>query len=328
MSSYLEIQPFTFDPRPEYPYSLCIKRYTHRDLSAEPADTGAITLILTHGVGLHKEQWEPVLEDLFGLLGTANSIAIGGAKLKIREAWSVELPDCGDSVLLNEKALSDGKGCLTDRWDMYGEALHMLLSGRGKGVEVDFQSHNLVAIATSVTALSIIMTRNYSPTIDWRAAILFEPVLLSSKGEYKMSIPEANIRDAWDERNVELYQKYGRRGTIIAGQSERVVHPKFSATNLQRTMTAFCEAVPTHLVFGNKYDYIPRDDWDILVHKYAGDKLKTVSVIDGAGHLMIQTEPATVAETIWSCLWHPSSKLITSDLTAGSGSHSERKSRL
>lgn len=113
MSSYLEIQPFNFDPRPEYPYSLCIKRYTHRDLSAEPADTGAITLILTHGVGLHKEQWEPVLEDLFGLLGTANSIAIGGAKLKIREAWSVELPDCGDSVLLNEKALSDGKGCLT-----------------------------------------------------------------------------------------------------------------------------------------------------------------------------------------------------------------------
>lgn len=40
---------------------------------------------------------------------------------------------------------------------MYGEALHMLLSGRGKGVEVDFQSHNLVAIATSVTALSTLV---------------------------------------------------------------------------------------------------------------------------------------------------------------------------
>lgn len=38
---------------------------------------------------------------------------------------------------------------------MYGSALHMLLSGRGKGVEVDFRGHNLVAIATSVTALSL-----------------------------------------------------------------------------------------------------------------------------------------------------------------------------
>lgn len=27
-----------------------------------------------------------------------------------------------------------------------------------------------------------IMTRNYSPTIDWRAAILFEPVLLNFEG--------------------------------------------------------------------------------------------------------------------------------------------------
>lgn len=116
MSSYLDIQPFTFDPRPEYPYLSYIKRYTHRDLSADPADTGAITLILTHGVGLHKEQWEPVLEDLFGLLGTANSIAIGGAKLKIREAWSVELPDCGESALLNEKALGDDNGRFTSEF--------------------------------------------------------------------------------------------------------------------------------------------------------------------------------------------------------------------
>lgn len=113
MSSYLEVQPFIFDPRPEYPYQLCIKRYTHRDLSADPADSGAITLILTHGLGLHKEQWEPVLQDLFGLLGTANSIAIGGAKLKIREAWSIELPDCGESALLNEEVLNHHKGRFT-----------------------------------------------------------------------------------------------------------------------------------------------------------------------------------------------------------------------
>lgn len=108
--SGLGIQPFTFDPRPEYPFLLCIKRYAHRDLSPDPSDSTAITLILTHAVGLHKEQWEPVLEDLFGLLGTANSLAIGGAKLKIREAWSIELPDCGESALLNKEALTEDQG--------------------------------------------------------------------------------------------------------------------------------------------------------------------------------------------------------------------------
>lgn len=40
---------------------------------------------------------------------------------------------------------------------MYGKSLHMLLSSRGKGVEVDFQGHNLVVIATSVTALSMLV---------------------------------------------------------------------------------------------------------------------------------------------------------------------------
>lgn len=106
--SPLQDEAYTYDPRPDYPFLLCVKRYTHRDLSADSSDPTAITLLLTHSVGLHKEQWEPVLQDLFGLLGTANSIGVGGTKLKIREIWAIDLPDCGESGRMNE--MTFGKG--------------------------------------------------------------------------------------------------------------------------------------------------------------------------------------------------------------------------
>lgn len=56
------------------------------------SDPRALTLILTHCVGAHKEQWEITLAKLFALTQSA-----GQQKLSIREAWSIDNPNHGES---------------------------------------------------------------------------------------------------------------------------------------------------------------------------------------------------------------------------------------
>lgn len=100
----LSIEDFIFDPRPNYPFFITAKRYklpdTMSSYSEKWLDNG-ITLILTHCVGGHKEQWEPTLEHLLSLLSENGGV-------KIREAWSIDWPNHGDAAILNEKTLQWG----------------------------------------------------------------------------------------------------------------------------------------------------------------------------------------------------------------------------
>lgn len=94
----LSKESYTFDPRPNYPFLISANRYF---LPSSPHlnDDEALTLICTHGTGFHKEQWEPTLEHLFALVGD---------QVKIREVWSIDAPNHGDSAVLNEHTLQWG----------------------------------------------------------------------------------------------------------------------------------------------------------------------------------------------------------------------------
>lgn len=93
----MKTESFLFDPRPQYPLVLTAKRYQSDTSNSEDGTT----LIFAHGTGFHKEHWEPTIEHLFDKERTK-----GG--FKIREAWSLECPNHGDSAVLNEKALLSG----------------------------------------------------------------------------------------------------------------------------------------------------------------------------------------------------------------------------
>lgn len=100
----LPSESFVFDPRPEFPLVSTVKRY------AVPAavfstDPEALTLIVTHGTGFHKEQWEPTLQYLFDLL-VHNAQA--GDKLRVHEVWAIDCPNHGDAAVLNEDTLKWG----------------------------------------------------------------------------------------------------------------------------------------------------------------------------------------------------------------------------
>ncbi|EIW79715.1 alpha beta-hydrolase [Coniophora puteana RWD-64-598 SS2] len=54
-----------------------------------------VTLLLLHGIGLHKESWEPFLSDLSRSLERGSSVSID-------EIWSLEMVQHGDAGLINE----------------------------------------------------------------------------------------------------------------------------------------------------------------------------------------------------------------------------------
>ena len=97
----LQSQSYVFDPRPHYPLLVSVKRYWVPEFESKDAD--AVTLVLAHATGFHKELWEPVLEELYDQMhGTNTSVP------KIRDAWAIDCPNHGESAVLNEKTLSVG----------------------------------------------------------------------------------------------------------------------------------------------------------------------------------------------------------------------------
>lgn len=99
----LSEQPFILKPSTTYPLHITAKRYRpdkHLDDDSKP---GAITLVLLHATSLHKETWEPTLERMFDL-----AVKDHHAHVNIREAWSIECPNHGQSAVLNDAQLQHG----------------------------------------------------------------------------------------------------------------------------------------------------------------------------------------------------------------------------
>lgn len=99
---------YTFDWRPKYPFLVTATRYTlpTSDSNSSPQPRSppsfaseGFTAICAHGTGFHKEQWEPTICHLFGLQDHS---------VPLREVWTVDCPNHGQSYILNEKAIAEG----------------------------------------------------------------------------------------------------------------------------------------------------------------------------------------------------------------------------
>jgi hypothetical protein len=92
-------QSVIYGPRKGYPFHVTAKRYLSQLPEVDVDDPDALTLVLLHGTGFHKETWEPSLERVLHLASRSNGI------VKIREAWAIECPNHGASAQLNEATL-------------------------------------------------------------------------------------------------------------------------------------------------------------------------------------------------------------------------------
>jgi len=101
MISGFSSQSYVFDSRPSYNLVSVVKKFWKPD-SSNSHDPDALTLIFSHGTSFHKEQWEPLIDDLL------KRIEKGGQKVKIREIWTIDCPNHGEAAVVNEEALFNG----------------------------------------------------------------------------------------------------------------------------------------------------------------------------------------------------------------------------
>ncbi|KDR77355.1 hypothetical protein GALMADRAFT_246742 [Galerina marginata CBS 339.88] len=343
MSIGFSTQSYVFDPRPSYPLLSVVKRYW-REGSPYLNDPEALTLVFAHGTGFHKEQWEPVLDDLQTLLDK------GEGRPKIREVWSIDASNHGDAAQLNEETLNYGYKH-TFNWEEYARSIHLFLSGNGKGVDFDFTGHKLVGIGHSMGAVSLGLSLGYYPKINFASLILCEVMILPEKymGEnnflaggsekrrdiwpskeeaYKL-LKSRGTWKSWDDRILKIYVESGMRSLPTAAypdkegvtlkctrdQEAACYRDAIGSRRLYHNFGNIVKIVPTHLIYGEIEDYLPADVRKDVVDNKAGgvQNLASLAFVPGAGHLVTQINPSGLAEKIYDAL------VITSKSSKPSG---------
>ena len=101
---------YVFDPRPRFQFQIVAKRYwigecpdaiDRDDFSKHREDV--LTLVFMPGNGAHKEHWEPTIQQLF-----QNQQAAARRTVRFHDMWSLDMPNQGDSAILNEETLLQG----------------------------------------------------------------------------------------------------------------------------------------------------------------------------------------------------------------------------
>ncbi|KAI5121764.1 hypothetical protein M0805_009575 [Coniferiporia weirii] len=187
-----------FTPSPSSPFA--------NVFSSDCSDDDAITIVFFHATGFFKETWEPLITRLLALASGSGSEssekAFGNSNLKIRDIYSIECPNHGESAILNERVL-DTYG---DTWhtSIYARASHeFLTAGTTRGAKVDFTKRRLVGIGHSMGAAALVMLVNMSPALSFTRLIVIEAAVSRPdiSGRHEMSSMLTNLvwmrKDIW-----------------------------------------------------------------------------------------------------------------------------------
>jgi len=339
----LQVDEFVFDPRPNYPLLVTAKRYRHANGSTSE-DPNALTLILAHGTGFHKEQWEPTVDDLWHIISRCG----GGAA--IREVWSIDCPNHGEAAVLNDTTLQWGYEGVFG-WGEYARVIHMLLSGLGSGISTDFTKHRLVGIGHSMGAIALTLSLTYPSPPRYEELILVEPMLMSKANAEKFGsgLTDGAMarRDiwptredafkafsgrksfkAWDARVLGIFCEYGLRDLPTAiypdktgvtlkcakTQEAACYNDKNGRVVAYNFLSHACKALPMHFIYGAVNDYLPASTKEDVLKNSAKGLLSSIRKVEGAGHLVVQTHPTKLAEVIFQVLSTPHDTVSRSKL--------------
>jgi len=331
-----QIEPYTFDPRPQYPLVTTAKRYWHPDLCCEEPD--ALTLIFLHGTGFHKEHWEPTFEDLFEAI-SRDQASPSGLRTKIHEIWSLDCPNHGDAAVINEEELRWGYWHVF-AWEEYARSLHAFLQGNGTGIPVDFSKRKLVGIGHSMGAIAVMLSTTYVCPVTFSSIMLVEPMLLHPP----WIVPESTAlaegarkrrdiwpsRDAaydimsarpswrvWDPRVLKAFTEHGLRDlptttypdqqgvTLTCTKAQEVASysDQLGRARAAKYLSTLCSQLPVHMIQGAVNEpYLPLAAKDYTVKVSAAGKLASVQRVPHAGHLIVQTHPKGLAAAIYNAL--------------------------
>lgn len=322
----MDVKPFVFEPTPIPKSSnsglkITAKKYTVGNSSENEQ---GLTLILTHCIGSHKEQWEPTIEKMFAVQRHKN------LRSQIREAWSFDWQSHGDAGLVNREMLKDRKeGVSVYEWA--AALTSFVRSYRMRG-------HRIVAIGHSGGAGAITLTTKDFPLsrIPYTTIILVESAIVTREvfhADYDDRMLQRNYvvsatserTDRWPSREVALkwfmkrypwntwnpdivrlfveYALYEEPdGTVRLKCDKRLeamaytdVEGHFESAEI---LSYICHAVPVHLVWGAVDDIIPEQIKNSLSDASQGRAVASVKKVEDAGHMVVQEQPIRLAETL------------------------------
>ncbi|KAJ7073376.1 Alpha/beta hydrolase fold-1 [Mycena belliarum] len=294
------------------------KRY-HTAESRSNAD--GFSLLFAHCIGSHKEQWEPIIEQVFRVQHAK------GKTRRVHEAWAFDWQNHGDAAVLNRAALAESwqMGVTADVW---ADAIAAFVrSPRMLGKRMVAIGHSAGA-AAMINSLQDIQLR--AP--PYACIVLLEPTIATPELFYQHMAPSvpANVaatlsrrarwpsREAayewlrwrtpwrtWDPRVLRLFTLHGLEATSDGGvalkcdvrQEARAfpdVAPHFAAAE---ALARVARAVPVHLVWATRSHLMPRALQDALAARGAASITRVES-----GHMIVQEQPERAAVAICAAL--------------------------
>ncbi|EGO00611.1 hypothetical protein SERLA73DRAFT_178461 [Serpula lacrymans var. lacrymans S7.3] len=304
-------------PLPPEGLQCCATSYTSSRTEHHSVRDG-LTLIFTHGLGGHKEQWDLTISKLLDL--DTNSGQNG-----ICEIWAVDFPNHGEAAVVNRPALSTRKS-ICSTMD-YGIMLrHFLSSSHVSG-------RRLVGIAHSGSATAwVLASRNYKLPLE--GMILVEPTLIlpplspedprvvrgianekgvvarrdrwSSRDELASYLSVRHPWRKWDSRIFQIYLDHAFM-TVETDDGASYVTPKLSKKEEAplylaechsmpgSELAAICAQMPVHTIFAEYPEFISPTAKAQICDASEGRKMASIRTIKGAGHLVPQEKPVELA---------------------------------
>ncbi|KAJ7492962.1 Alpha/beta hydrolase fold-1 [Mycena galericulata] len=325
---FLQTTPVVFEcpPSSNDPPGRVLKMTAKRYFTAESASNGeGFSLLFAHCIGSHKEQWEPVIEQIFRLQRSKVR------NQRVREAWSFDWQNHGDAAMLNRELLLETRqmGVSAYEWADAIAAFVRAPQMRGK---------RMVAIGHSAGTGAMMMSMRGLPlaAIPYVSVVLIEPTLATREMFYRhiadttatMVAATMMRRDRWRSR-AEAYAWFARRApwkrwdprvlriftnsglrttpdgevTLKCDRRQEAiaypdVHPHFDAVD---ELARICRSVPVHLVWANQSDFVPKIAQDALADVSEGRMVASITGLDG-GHMLVQENPDRIALAICKAL--------------------------
>ncbi|KAF8998966.1 Alpha/Beta hydrolase protein [Cyathus striatus] len=341
MHASLIIEKCHLEPSTSYPFYVLATRYSTSG-SLNITERDGYTLIMTHGIGAHKETWEVTIRHFLSICNT------GRSPYRVKELYSIENPNHGESALLNADII---QAQCKDSWSTmeYVHALKAFLSADiHHGARVNFSERKLVGIGHSMGALTLILTQTLTTRIPWKSIIIIEPgfaptagfpgfaerlsamqrwvwlrrdTWLSKKHALK-DLQGSRVFDQWDLRVLRLYVEYALSDhpasklplphkfngvvTSISRDQEAIIYrcKYLSNGSPLQPFYRLCAEIPVHLIWSDR-DEVMLADARTLLSKPSpetGSSPASVRYVRDAGHMLVQQKPELIAGYIHEIL--------------------------
>jgi len=301
------------------------KRYT---TSFSEHEVHGLTLLFTHCVGSHKEQWEPVIEKLFTLQQDMDRAH------RIREAWSFDWQNHGDAAVLNRQALKGGQRSVSIH-DWSHAVADFVRSPRMKG-------HRIVPLGHSAGATAMILTTKemLHHELPYVAMILIEPTIITRQlfnaelddrmayMDFVVAMTSAR-RDSWPSKEqafeyfktrfpwkfwhplvLRLLTEYGLEELPSGGvalkcdkNQEAIIYPDVEPHfEAPIQLSRICHLLPIHIIWGAPNDLMPEYIQSSVSDISEGRIMASVTRVNQAGHMVVQEQPELLAQAICDIL--------------------------